>query len=104
MSVLVAQLCRTLCNPMDCRPPGSSVQGILQGRESEWVTMPFSRAMFLTQGSNLGRLHCRQNFLPAELPGKPYTDVKYMDCLRQELFKNKLSVFSFKLPCASLPP
>ena len=30
--VLVAQLCLTLCNPMDCSPPGSSVHGILQAR------------------------------------------------------------------------
>ena len=32
MKVLVAQLCLTLCNPMDCSPPGSSVHGTLQGR------------------------------------------------------------------------
>ena len=32
----------TLCNPMDCSPPGSSVQGILQARILEWVAMPFS--------------------------------------------------------------
>ena len=30
--VLVAQLCLTLGNPMDCSPPGSSVHGILQAR------------------------------------------------------------------------
>ena len=28
----VAQLCPTLCNPMDCNPPGSSIHGILQAR------------------------------------------------------------------------
>ena len=33
-------LCLTLCNPMDCSPPGSSVQGILQARILEWVAMP----------------------------------------------------------------
>ena len=33
----------TLCNPMDCSPPGSSVQGILQARILEWVAMPSSR-------------------------------------------------------------
>ena len=33
----------TLRNPMDCRPPGSSVHGILQARILEWVAMPFSR-------------------------------------------------------------
>ena len=30
--VLVAQLCPTLCDHMDCSPPGSSVHGILQAR------------------------------------------------------------------------
>ena len=37
------QSCPTLCNPMDCSPPGSSVQGILQARILEWVAMPFSK-------------------------------------------------------------
>ena len=32
VKVLVAQLCLTLCDPMDCSPPGSSVHGILQAR------------------------------------------------------------------------
>ena len=39
----VAQPCPTLCNPMDCGPPGSSVHGILQARTLEWVAMPSSR-------------------------------------------------------------
>ena len=43
VEVLVAQLCPTLCNPMDCSPPGSSVHGILQARTVEWVAMPSSR-------------------------------------------------------------
>ena len=33
----------TLCNPMDCSPPGSSVHGILQARILEWVAISFSR-------------------------------------------------------------
>ena len=41
--VLVAQSCLTLCNPMDCSPPGSSVHGILQARILAWVAIPFSR-------------------------------------------------------------
>ena len=41
-----AQSCLTLCNPMDCSPPGSSVHGISQARLLEWVAM-------LTQRSNL---------------------------------------------------
>ena len=43
MCVLVAQSCLTLCDPMDCSPPGSSVHGILQARILEWVAIPFSR-------------------------------------------------------------
>ena len=39
----VAQLCLTLCNPMDCSPPGSSVHGILQARVLEWAAISFSR-------------------------------------------------------------
>ena len=40
---LVAQLCPTLCNPMTCSPPGSSVHGISQARILEWVAISFSR-------------------------------------------------------------
>ena len=43
VKVLVAQSCLTLCDPMDCSPPGTSVHGILQERILEWVAMPFSR-------------------------------------------------------------
>ena len=37
------QSCPTLCNPIDCSLPGSSVHGILQARILEWVAMPSSR-------------------------------------------------------------
>ena len=40
---LVTQLCLTLCDPMDCSLPGSSVHGILQARILEQVVIPFSR-------------------------------------------------------------
>ena len=43
VKVLVPQLCLTLCDPMDCSPPSSSVHGILQARIVEWVAMPLSR-------------------------------------------------------------
>ena len=38
----VAQSCPTLCNPMDCSLPGSSVHGIFQARVLEWVAIAFS--------------------------------------------------------------
>ena len=37
------QSCLTLCDPMDCSLPGSSVHWILQARILQWVAMPFSR-------------------------------------------------------------
>ena len=39
----VAQLCPTLCDPMDCSLSGSPVYGILQARIPEWIAVPFSR-------------------------------------------------------------
>ena len=43
LEVLVAQLCPTLCDPMDYSALGFSVHGILQARILEWVAMPFSK-------------------------------------------------------------
>ena len=40
---VVAQSCPTLCDPMDCIPPGSSIHGIFQARVLEWVAISFSR-------------------------------------------------------------
>ena len=39
----VTQLCPTLCDPMDCSQPGSSVHGVLQARILEWVAVSYSR-------------------------------------------------------------
>ena len=41
--ILCDSLCPTLCNTMDCSPPGSTIHGILQARILEWVAIPFSR-------------------------------------------------------------
>ena len=66
----VAQSCPTLCHPMDCSLPSSSIHGILQARILEWVTIPFSR------GSSQPRDWLRSPALqadssPSEPPGKP---------------------------------
>ena len=61
VKVTVTQSYPTLCDPVDCNPPGSSIHGILQGRTLEWVAIPFSRGSSQpTQGSNPGLLHCEQ--------------------------------------------
>ena len=56
----VAQSCPTLCNPMNCSPPGSSLHGILQARVLEWVAIFLLQGIFLTQGSNPGLPRSRQ--------------------------------------------
>ena len=43
LSLKVAQLCPTLCDPMDYSRPSSSVHGVLLARILEWVAIPFSR-------------------------------------------------------------
>ena len=42
-SAQLLQLCSTLCDPMNCSPPGSSVHGIFQARILEWVSISYSR-------------------------------------------------------------
>ena len=54
--VLVTQSCPILCDPMDCRLPGSSVHGFLQVRILEWVAIPFSRGS--SQPKNRTQVSC----------------------------------------------
>ena len=42
----VAQLCPTLCDPMDCNLPASSVHGIFQARVLEWGAIAFSITLY----------------------------------------------------------
>ena len=84
--VLVTQSCPTVCNSMDCIPPGSSVHGILQARILEWVAIPFSRGS--TQPRSLA---LQADPLPFEPWGKHilsvgenkrnYNDVSYFPAL-----------------------
>ena len=41
----VAQSCPTLCDPMDCSLPGSSIHGISQARVLEWVAIAFLQVL-----------------------------------------------------------
>ena len=90
---LVAQSFPTLCVPMDCRPPGSSVHGILQARILECVPIPFSRGSFprIEPGSPA----LQADSLQSKPPGKTYQSEKdpyppvsssfvYMTLSRQE--------------------
>ena len=52
--VKLAQSCPTLCDPMDCSPPGSSVHGVLQARTLEWAAIPISRGSSPPRGQAQG--------------------------------------------------
>ena len=72
MLVLVAQSCPTLCEPIDYRPPGSSVLGILQAKILEWVlAIPFSRGDLSNSEIEPGYPALWEDSLPSEPPGKP---------------------------------
>ena len=60
----------TLCDPMDCSPPGSSVHGILQAKHWSGLPLP-SPGDLPNPGIKLGSPALQADPLPAELPGKP---------------------------------
>ena len=67
----VAHLCLTLCDPMNCSPPGSSVHGILQAKILEWVASPFSKGW--SRPRDRTRVSCiTEGFFTTEPPGKPH--------------------------------
>ena len=70
VEVLVAQLCLTLCDPMDSSPSGSSVHGILQARI--WSGLPFAPPGDLPDpGIEPRSLALQADSLPSEPPGEP---------------------------------
>ena len=68
---LVAQSCLTLCNPMDCRPPGSSVHRDSPDKNTGVGCHALLQGIFPTQGSNPGLLHCRQILYHLSHQGSP---------------------------------
>ena len=80
VKVLVTLLCPTVCDPMDCTSPGSSVHGILQARILEWVAIPFSRGF--PQPRNRTQVSCiAADSLPFEPPGK-LQQITYLHALK----------------------
>ena len=68
--VLVTQSCLTLCAPMDCNLPGSSVRS--PGKNTGVGNHSLLQGIFSTQGLNLGVLHCRQILYRLSLQRKPH--------------------------------
>ena len=73
-----AQSCLTLCDPIDCSPPGSSVHGVFQARILEWVEESLLQGILPTQGSIphlLHLLHRQVGSLPLNHLGWWYLEV-----------------------------
>ena len=72
------QSCSTLCDAMDCSPPGSSIHGILQARTMEWVAMPSCRGASRCRGHTSG-VSCvfriAGGLFITELPEKPHLEL-----------------------------
>ena len=71
----VTQLCPTLCDPMDCSLPGSSIHGIFQARVLEWLAISFSRGS--SQLRDRTWVSCIAGRLPSQSPGKPIGQGKH---------------------------
>ena len=67
---LVPESCLTLYDATNCSPPGSSVHGISQGRNTGVGCHFLLQGIFPTQGLNRCLLHCRQILYHSEPPGK----------------------------------
>ena len=67
---LVAESCQTLCNPMDCSPPGSSVHGDSPGKNTGVGSHSLLQGIFPTQGSTASAA-LQVDSLPSEPAGKP---------------------------------
>ena len=68
---LVAQSCLTLCNPMDCSPPGSSFHGDSPGKNTGVGCHTLLQGIFPIQGSNPGCPHCRHILYHLSHQGRP---------------------------------
>ena len=71
MLCLVIQSCLTLCNPVDCSPPGSSVHGDSPEKNTGVGCHALFWGIFPTQGSNPGIPHCRQILYRLSHQGSP---------------------------------
>ena len=70
----VAQFCLTLCDPMGCSRPGSSVHGDSPGKNTGVGCHFFFQGIFPTQGSKPGLPHCRQILYPLSHQGSQAHD------------------------------
>ena len=80
---LVTPLCPTLCNPVDCSLPGSSVHGILQARTLEWVAISTSIVHIAVHYNGP---HKREDREPDRIPGPRDALETGVKCRAQEAY------------------
>ena len=89
LSAQSLQLCPTLCDPMDCSLPGSSVYGDSPGKNTGVGCHALFQGIFLTQGSNLGLLsllHWQAGSLPLVPHGKPIAEFYLLVICKEFLY------------------
>ena len=75
----------TLCDPMDCSPPGLSIHGIFQARVLEWIAISFSRGSSWPRDRTRPCLpHCRQTLYHLSHLGSPMRWMKTDDGMKEE--------------------
>ena len=96
------QSCLTLCDPMDCCPPCSSVHGISQARILEWAAMPSSRGSSQCRDQTL--FSCVSCIASRFLTAEPLASGDDMcpDCTFGVLFDNSNNLLVFKIRVLTL--
>ena len=100
---LVTQSCPTLCNPMDCSPPGSSVQRDSPGKNTEVGCHTLLQGIFPNQGSNPYLPHCRHSLYGLSRQGIPAILVWVADPFSRRLANPGIEPGSTILQVDSLP-
>ena len=85
-------MCPTLCNPMDCSLPGSSVHGIFQSRVLEWIAISFSRGS--SRPRNQTRVSC--------IAGRRFTIWATREAQRKKGENTEPNTYGFRLENALL--
>ena len=91
---MCAQSCPTLCNPVDCGPPGSSVHGIFQARILEWVAISFSRGPSWPRDWSPCLLHWQADCLSLCHLGSPLATVEALLFCRFIIYDTRTDVWT----------
>ena len=94
---LVTQSCLTLCNLMDCSPPGSSVHGDSPGKNTGAGCPALLQGSFPTQGWNPGLPHCRHILYQLSYQGSPHLLHWHADSLTKSQQRTPVDVFRMYL-------